>query len=182
MNDVVVLKCLVHNKELFVGSVGGVMHYSHDNGPCTVNNSFMMSSDSILYQMAARQTDMELVLKAAYVCSLKLRKDYYYKLAEANAKEVKALLTRIVGWMDGAHNEKILAWELGRVFDRVVFENLMQITDTAYATSQEKPVPIYRLPKLEMVNIKNDRMDNSFLEIEAEVQEQNKRLARFMKK
>ncbi len=202
MSDLSIIIC-PHKQELYVRIIQGVSHYSHqDREDCNIFNSFVITVQEILDVMGiaekqAMHADKEtIVLRTAFICSLPFRLHFYKLLSkyvaddddeektEKNANKLSQLLAMWSRLIHGAYNEKYLDWEIGKVFGRVVFENLQLVTTTDHRLAQEVPTAIEEeptLPHLPMMNIKNWRENAYIMGLDDDAEFHRQRSERFKK-
>lgn len=182
MTEKATLRC-AHGQELFVGKVRGVFHYTHPDGSgCGINNSLVVSAEKILEVFGVREHDANPTMRAAFTCSLSYRLRCYDEMSRMKGEEVVQALRRISVLIDGAHNEQELAWELEKIFGKVVWVNMEQVSQTVYAASQKAPAKPYPLPKYSMINVLNEREDATFLSLDDAVTRSDKRAGMYHKR
>lgn len=180
MTDTATLRC-AHGLELFVGMVKGTYHYTHPDGrSCDINNSLAVTCEKVLTLHAARAPEGSPQRRAAFACSKEYRLRYYKALATLkDADALSRALGQVAAMMDGAFCEKTIAWELEKVFGKIVWENFDLVApQTMYAATATAPKQSYPLPKLTMLNIKNERETAGFAELDESVQASQKRWGR----
>lgn len=200
MADLSVIRC-PHKEELYVRTVQRVSHYSHqEREDCPIFNSFVITAQEILAvsgaaEKQAMHNDREtIVLRTAMICSLPFRLNFYkllakYKVDEDDDEETELhadKLSQLLGlWsrcVHGAYNERYLNWEIGKVFQKVVFINLSEVTTTDHKSAQDEPEYLPNLPRLSMMNIKNWHENAYIMGLDDDAEFNRQRSARFNNK
>jgi hypothetical protein len=202
MSDLSTIVC-PHKQELYVRQIDGVSHYSHqDREDCSIFNSFVVTVQEILDVMGiaekqAMHSDKEtIVLRTAFICSLPFRLHFYQLLSKYNmvvdedeevdedkttynANKLSQLLAMWSRCVHGAYNERYLDWEIGKVFGKVVFDNLVLVTTTLHKSAQDAPETEPFLPHYMMLNIKDWR-ENAYIQgLDEDAEFNRQRSARF---